>query len=224
MPLTLNQLHQHIRSLEATYHREPHSVHCLAVSKQQPISAIEALYAEGQRAFGENYLQEALAKMESLSHLAIEWHFIGSIQRNKTRKIAEHFQWVQSVNSALIASRLNDARPAHLPPLNICLEVNVSNEPSKSGVAPNECLALATACAQLPRLQLRGLMAIPEPTDDINEQKRAFKTVADVFQGLNTQGFHLDTLSLGMSNDYEAAIAEGSTLIRLGRALFGERQ
>lgn len=224
MLLTLNQLQRHIRDLEIKYHRPPNSVRCLAVSKQQPLDAIEALYHQGQHAFGENYLQEALTKIEALSHLSLEWHFIGHIQRNKTRKIATQFQWVHSVDSELIAARLNEARPTHLPPLNICLEVNVDGEQSKSGVAPHELLTLATACAQHPRLKLRGLMTLPEATNTLDEQRRAFKTVAALFRTLNSQGFHLDTLSMGMSNDYEAAIAEGSTMIRLGRALFGERK
>ncbi|HEU5280891.1 MAG TPA: YggS family pyridoxal phosphate-dependent enzyme [Gammaproteobacteria bacterium] len=195
----------------------PPSVALLAVSKQQSIEAITELYQQGQRAFGENYLQEALIKMEALKHLNIEWHFIGHIQRNKTKKIAEHFAWVQSVDSELIAKRLNEARPTNLPPLNICLEVNVDNEPNKSGVALDAVLPLAKVCLSLPKLRLRGLMAIPKANTDPHH---AFQTLRNIHDTLNTLGFSLDTLSMGMSADYELAIEAGSTMVRLGTALF----
>lgn len=195
----------------------PSHVTLLAVSKQQPIEAITELYQQGQRAFGENYLQEALSKMEALKHLNIEWHFIGHIQRNKTKKIAEHFAWVQSVDNELIAKRLNDARPDHLPPLNICLEVNVDNEPNKSGVALDAVLPLAKVCLTLPKLRLRGLMAIPKANTD---PRHAFQTLRKTYDTLNTLGFSLDTLSMGMSTDYVLAIEAGSTMVRLGNALF----
>jgi pyridoxal phosphate enzyme (YggS family) len=195
----------------------PRSVILLAVSKQQSIEAIAELYQQGQRAFGENYLQEALTKIEALKHLTIEWHFIGHIQRNKTKKIAEHFAWVQSVDSELIAKRLNEARPDHLPPLNICLEVNVDNEPNKAGVALDAVLPLAKVCLTLPKLRLRGLMAIPKANTD---PRHAFQTLRETYDTLNQLGFSLDTLSMGMSADYELAIEAGSTMVRLGTAVF----
>lgn len=195
----------------------PPHITLLAVSKQQPITAILELYEQGQRAFGENYLQEALGKMEALKAIDIEWHFIGHVQRNKTKKIAEHFSWVQSVDSELIATRLNDARPTHLPPLNICLEVNIDNEPNKSGVALEAVLPLAQHCLTLPNLRLRGLMAIPKANTD---PLPAFQTLRKTFDTLNTLGFSLDTLSMGMSADYTLAIQAGSTMVRLGNALF----
>lgn len=195
----------------------PSHVTLLAVSKQQSIEAITELYQQGQRAFGENYLQEALSKIEALKHLTIEWHFIGHIQRNKTKKIAEHFAWVQSVDSELIAKRLNEARPDRLPPLNICLEVNVDNEPNKSGVTLDAVLPLAKVCLTLPKLRLRGLMAIPKANTN---PEHAFQTLRETYDTLNQLGFSLDTLSMGMSADYELAIKAGSTMVRLGTALF----
>lgn len=200
----------------------PPSVLLLAVSKQQSIDAMIDLYHQGQRAFGENYLQEALVKIEALKHLDIEWHFIGHIQGNKTKKIAEHFAWVQSVDSERIAKRLNEARPANLPPLNICIEVNIDDEANKAGVTLEALPALAKACLALPNLRLRGLMAIPKVSDNPLEKKQAFLALRTAFDTLNTQGFSLDTLSMGMSADYPLAIECGSTLIRLGTALFNQ--
>ena len=212
-----------ITTFEKKYARSPNSVSLLAASKKQSITKIQEAYHAGQRAFGENYLQEALQKMAALAELAIEWHFIGPIQSNKTRKIAEHFHWVQSVASLTIAKRLNDQRPAHLPPLNICLEINLNAETSKSGIAPDQVAALAVACATLPRLKLRGLMAIPAPAATLDEARRNFHGAQQLWQQLNEQGFALDTLSIGMSDDFEAAIAEGSTMVRIGTAIFGSR-
>ncbi|WP_194789588.1 YggS family pyridoxal phosphate-dependent enzyme [Pseudomonas sp. UFMG81] len=200
--------------------RDPASIHLLAVSKTKPASAIREAYAAGLRDVGENYLQEALTKQQALSDLPLIWHFIGPIQSNKTKAIAEHFDWVHSVDRLKIAQRLSEQRPAELPPLNICLQVNVSGEDSKSGCAPAELPALAQAVAALPGLRLRGLMAIPEPTEDRAEQEAAFATLRQ----LQTQlGLDLDTLSMGMSHDLEAAIAQGATWVRIGTALFGAR-
>jgi pyridoxal phosphate enzyme (YggS family) len=192
----------------------------LAVSKTKPSAAIREAFATGLRDFGENYLQEALAKQAELGDLPLTWHFIGPIQSNKTRPIAEHFDWVHSVDRLKVAQRLSEQRPAELPPLNICIQVNVSGEASKSGCKAAELPALAQAIAALPRLQLRGLMAIPEPSDDRVAQDAAFASVQRLQQQL---GLPLDTLSMGMSHDLEAAIAHGATWVRIGTALFGAR-
>lgn len=180
-------------------------------------------FKAGQNCFGENYLQEALPKMIALSNKSIEWHFIGSIQSNKTRNIAGHFAWVHSVDDMKIARRLNDQRPRHLPPLNICIEINVSHEATKSGIDFDKALALAQYCLTLPRLKLRGLMTIPAPMKNFNEQRNEFHKLFLLYQSLRGKGFTLDTLSMGMSGDFEAAIAEGSTLVRIGAGIFGER-
>jgi pyridoxal phosphate enzyme (YggS family) len=192
----------------------------LAVSKTKPAAAIREAHAAGIRDFGENYLQEALEKQVELNDLPLIWHFIGPIQSNKTRPIAEHFDWVHSVDRLKIAQRLSDQRPAQLPPLNICLQVNVSAEDSKSGCSPTELAQLAGAVAALPNLRLRGLMAIPEPTDDVAAQHAAFARLRQLRDDL---ALDLDTLSMGMSHDLEAAIAEGATWVRIGTALFGAR-
>ncbi|MDI1297685.1 YggS family pyridoxal phosphate-dependent enzyme [Methylotenera sp.] len=198
-------------------------VQLLAVSKAQTSQAIREAYMAGQTMFGENYLQEALDKQTQLNDLAIEWHFIGPIQSNKTQPIAQNFAWVHSVDRLKIAQRLNDARPANLSPLQVCIQVNTSNEASKSGVVQAELMALATAIVQMPRLKLRGLMSIPEPSKDYNKQRSQFKQVRECYDALLAQGFALDTLSIGMSDDYQAAIEEGSTIVRIGSALFGAR-
>ncbi|WP_394235217.1 YggS family pyridoxal phosphate-dependent enzyme [Pseudomonas anguilliseptica] len=209
-----------IREAAQASQRDCATVGLLAVSKTKPAEAIRQAFAAGTRDFGENYLQEALEKQAELSDLALTWHFIGPIQSNKTKPIAEHFAWVHSVDRLKIAQRLSDQRPAHLPPLNICLQVNVSGEASKSGCNPDELPALAQAVTQLPNLRLRGLMTIPEPTDDPSEQRAAFARLRELQQDLNLD---LDTLSMGMSHDLEAAIAEGATWVRIGTALFGAR-
>lgn len=201
-------------------HRDPASVQLLAVSKTKPASAIADLYRAGVRDFGENYLQEALTKQTELSDLPLIWHFIGPIQSNKTKAIAEHFDWVHSVDRLKIAQRLSEQRPTGLPPLNICLQVNVSGEDSKSGCTPEQLPALAQAVAALPNLRLRGLMAIPEPTDDPAAQHAAFARLRQLQEAL---GLGLDSLSMGMSHDLEAAIAQGATWVRIGTALFGAR-
>lgn len=203
--------------------RDPQQVHLLAVSKAHPATAIREAFAAGQRRFGENYLQEALDKQMQLGDLAIEWHFIGPIQSNKTQPIARHFDWAHSVDRLKIAQRLSMARPNHLPPLQICLQVNVSKEETKSGLAAEEAAELAHAVSALPHLQLRGLMAIPAPTNDVDLQRAQFRQVRELFESLQQQGLMLDTLSIGMSDDYPAAIAEGSTMVRIGSAIFGPR-
>jgi pyridoxal phosphate enzyme (YggS family) len=204
--------------------RDPRAIALLAVSKTFPESAVRAAHAAGQREFGENYLQEALAKIGALSDLALIWHFIGPIQSNKTRAIAEHFDWVHSVARANIAQRLSDARPAGRQALDICLQVNLSGESSKSGVAPDEVRPLAESVRALPRLRLRGLMAIPEPSDDIEQQRRRFRELRLLLVQLNAGGLALDTLSMGMSQDLETAVMEGATIVRVGTAIFGERK
>ena len=203
--------------------REPGAVVLLAVSKTFDARAVAAAYGAGQREFGENYVQEALEKMAALAALPLIWHFIGPIQSNKTRAIAENFQWVHSVAREKIAQRLAEARPEHLPPLDVCLQVNVSGEASKSGVPPEALRALAEAVRVLPRLRLRGLMAVPEPSEDVELQCRRFRTLRSLQQELNAAGFGLDTLSMGMSQDLEAAVLEGATIVRVGTAIFGER-
>jgi pyridoxal phosphate enzyme (YggS family) len=200
------------------------TVTLLAVSKTFDAQAVNECAAAGQHAFGENYVQEALAKIEALRPADLEWHFIGPIQSNKTRPIAENFLWVHSVERERIAVRLDQQRPAHLPPLNVCIEVNVSGEASKSGVAPDEVAAFAKVIGALPRLRLRGLMAIPEPTTDRALRRARFAMVRELQQGLIGQGYALDTLSMGMSDDLEDAIAEGATLVRIGTAIFGRRE
>ncbi len=212
-----------IKACEQKFHRRPDSISLLAVSKSQSIEKIQEAIASGQKSFGENYLQEALPKIEALKDQQMEWHFIGSIQRNKTRKIAEHFDWVQSVTDQQMAKRLNDQRPEHLPPLNICLEINISHEQTKSGIDEEEAFALAAFCETLPRLKLRGLMAIPAPKPTFDEQRIEMRKLTALFTKMIEKGFKLDTLSMGMSQDWEAAIAEGATMIRLGTAIFGVR-
>lgn len=203
--------------------RPAQQVLLLAVSKSQPAEAVREAWHAGLHDFGENYLQEALDKQALLTDLPIVWHFVGPIQSNKTRPIAESFAWVHGVDRIKIAQRLSDARPGGLPPLNICLQVNVSGEASKSGCAPSALLALAQAAAQLPGLKLRGLMAIPEPTKDVARQHRQFGMLRELQTQLNRQGYGLDTLSMGMSEDYGVAIEEGATIVRIGTAIFGAR-
>lgn len=198
-------------------------VNLLAVSKAQAVLAIREAYAAGQTKFGENYLQEALEKQNELRNLAIEWHFIGPIQSNKTQSIAQHFSWVHSVDRLKIAQRLNDARPANLAPLQVCIQLNISNEVSKGGITPHELETLAAAIVNLPQLKLRGLMAIPAPSNNKDQQRAQFKQVRECYDALLAKGFELDTLSIGMSDDYEIAIEQGATIVRIGSALFGSR-
>jgi len=203
--------------------RAPDSVHLLAVGKTFTAGALREAYRAGQTRFAESYVQEALEKIDALRDLPVEWHFIGPLQSNKTRAVAENFAWVHSVDRLKIAERLSAQRPAHLPPLQVCLQVNISGEASKSGVSPEEAGALAGAIAQLPRLRLRGLMAIPEPNDEAAAQRTAFAQLRELLERLNRHGLQLDTLSMGMSQDFAAAIAEGATLVRIGSAIFGKR-
>ncbi|MEP4145709.1 MAG: YggS family pyridoxal phosphate-dependent enzyme [Halioglobus sp.] len=196
----------------------------LAVSKTRPAEDIRAAFECGLTQFGESYLQEAVDKITALADLPITWHFIGPIQSNKTRPIAEHFQWAQSIERPKIARRLNDQRPDDIPPLQVCLQVNISGEQSKSGASLDELDALAALVEELPRLELRGLMAIPAATDIESEQRVAFATLRQVFEQLKLKHPQMDTLSMGMSGDMEAAIAEGSTMVRIGTAIFGPRQ
>jgi PLP dependent protein len=205
--------------------RDPQHVTLLAVSKTCPPQAVRAAHAAGQRAFGENYVQEALVKVDALADLraALEWHLIGPLQSNKTRVVAETFDWVQSVDRLKIAERLSAQRPSGLAPLNICLQVNVDGEASKSGVAFDELPALARAVAALPGLRLRGLMSIPEPAEGLAAQRLPHQRLREAFDALRADGLTLDTLSMGMSADLEAAVLEGATMVRVGTAIFGAR-
>ena len=214
------QVRSRILAAEQAARRPEHSVRLLAVSKTKPAEALRQAYDAGLRDVGENYLQEALGKQAELTDLPLIWHFIGPIQSNKTRAIAEHFDWVHSVDRLKIAQRLSEQRPAELSPLNICIQVNVSGEASKSGCTPADVPALARAISALPRLVLRGLMAIPEPTEDRAAQDAAFAAVQQLQASLDLP---LDTLSMGMSHDLESAIAQGATWVRIGTALFGAR-
>lgn len=215
-------IQQHIAQAKTSY-KAPQQVTLCAVSKSQPAEAIRSAFEAGQTVFGENYLQEALTKQQQLQDCAIAWHFIGPIQSNKTQQIARQFDWVHSVDRLKIAQRLSDARTSELPPLNICLQVNISEEASKSGASGQELLELALNIKRLPHLRLRGLMAIPAPQQDFDAQRDQFRQVRVLFEQLNTHDLQLDTLSIGMSGDYQAAIAEGATLVRIGTAIFGAR-
>jgi pyridoxal phosphate enzyme (YggS family) len=212
-----------IRVAEHQAHRTPQSVTLLAVSKTKPAALIEAASAAGQRCFGENYAQEAVEKAEALKHLNLEWHFIGPIQSNKTRGLATHMDWIHTVEREKIARRLNDQRPDDMAPLNICLQVNISGEASKAGILSTEVLTLADAISALPKLRLRGLMAIPAPSEGIDAQRRPFKALKDIWDELKGTYPELDTLSMGMSGDLEAAVLEGATIVRIGTDVFGAR-
>lgn len=227
----MTKFHTNLEIVRARIHqaanaagRSPQDIKMIAASKMQPEFALRDAYANGINFFGENYVQEALPKILAMQDLPVEWHFIGPIQSNKTTLIAAHFDWVHSIDRVKIAQRLSLQRPAHLPPLNVCLQMNVSGESSKSGVPPEEIAGLARAVNNLPSLRLRGLMSIPEPTPDPAQQAARFKVVRQCLEKLNSEGFSLDTLSMGMSSDLEAAIAQGATLVRIGTALFGERR
>lgn len=203
--------------------RDPAGIRLLAVSKTWPAESVREAAAAGQHAFGENYVQEGVAKVEALADLGLEWHFIGPLQSNKTRPVANSFAWVHSIDRLKIAQRLSEQRDVFLPPLQVCIQVNVSGEESKSGVSPAELPELARAVTALPRLKLRGLMTIPEPTSDVALQRSRFAMLRQLMDDLRTDGLDLDTLSMGMSDDLEAAIAEGSTMVRVGTAIFGSR-
>lgn len=220
----LQAVHTRIKAACAACGRDPADVRLLAVSKTWPADAVRQAADCGERAFGESYVQEAVPKIGALAGLGLEWHFIGPLQSNKTRLVAEHFQWMHSIDRLKIAERLSAQRPAGMPPLQVCIEVNVSGEASKSGCRPEEAIALATAVAGLPNLRLRGLMAIPEPTEDEALLRSRFALLRELRDRLNADGMALDTLSMGMSHDLETAIAEGATIVRVGTAIFGERQ
>jgi pyridoxal phosphate enzyme (YggS family) len=220
----LRAVRDRIHAAERRFRRPPGAVRLLAVSKTQPAAAVAAMAAAGQTCFGENHVQEALDKMAELATLALEWHLIGPLQANKTRPVAECFAWVHSLDRLKIAERLSAQRPEALPPLNVCLQVNIDRESSKNGLDPTEVGAIAVAVAALPRLRLRGLMAIPAPTGDFTAQRPAFARLRILQEQLTAAGLVLDTLSMGMSDDLEAAIAEGGTLVRVGTALFGPRR
>jgi PLP dependent protein len=205
--------------------RDPRAVTLLAVSKTFPAEDVRAAHAAGQRAFGENYVQEALTKITALADLraSLEWHCIGPLQSNKTRPVAETFDWVHSIDRLKIAQRLSEQRPDNLPPLNVCLQVNMSGEATKAGVAPADAAEAARAIATLPRLRLRGLMSIPEPAGSVDEQRAPHRQLRELFEQLRSDGLELDTLSMGMSSDLEAAVLEGATMVRVGTAIFGAR-
>ncbi|MBA2816254.1 YggS family pyridoxal phosphate-dependent enzyme [Candidatus Pantoea persica] len=220
----LQQLHQRIRAAAAQYGRDPEDITLLAVSKTKPASAIEEAIAAGQLAFGENYVQEGVEKIATLAaHQQVQWHFIGQLQSNKSQLVAEHFAWCHTVDRLKIAQRLNDQRPASLPPLNVLIQVNISDENSKSGIMLEALPELAQQITALPQLRLRGLMAIPAPESDYQRQLAVCQQMADAFQWLKQHYPDVDTLSLGMSDDMEAAIAAGSTMVRIGTAIFGAR-
>ncbi|MBW9105628.1 YggS family pyridoxal phosphate-dependent enzyme [Paraburkholderia phenoliruptrix] len=221
----LEAVQQRIATAAHVAGRDARSIALLAVSKTFPAEDVRAAHAAGQRAFGENYVQEALTKIEALGDLraSLEWHFIGPLQSNKTRPVAEHFDWVHSVDRLKIAQRLSEQRPEHLPPLNVCLQVNISGEASKSGVSAEDALQVAKEIAALPRLRLRGLMAIPEPAGNIDQQRVPHRRLRELFERLRDEGLPLDTLSMGMSSDLEAAVLEGATIVRVGTAIFGAR-
>ena len=219
----LQAVQARISNAAAAVGRSPESVRLLAVSKTWPLACVLDAAEASQRAFGENYVQEGIDKIAAVSGRNLEWHFIGPLQSNKTKPVAEHFDWVHSIDRLKIAERLSAQRPAYLAPLQVCVQINVSGEASKSGCAPDEALALCRAVAALPGLQLRGLMAIPEPTDDLQAQRIPFRKLRELREQICASGLPLDTLSMGMSHDLEAAVAEGATIVRIGTAIFGER-
>ena len=220
----LQHVRQRIELAAESVGRPAGAVKLLAVSKTMPAQAVREAYAAGQLAFGENYIQEAVDKMAALSDLTLEWHCIGPVQSNKTQLVASNFDWVHSIDRLKIAERLSAQRPAHLPPLQVCLQVNIDGGANKSGVAPQDLLALAQAVKKLPHLQLRGLMTIPEPAETDAAMRAVHRQTKELFDSLNAAGLSLDTLSMGMTADLEAAIAEGSTCVRVGTAIFGSRQ
>ena len=220
---SIKQFLDEIHDIESQYGRSERSVTLLAVSKTRTVKEIEKLVGQGQLCFGENYLQEAIEKIQSLQHRNLEWHYIGKIQSNKTRQIAAHFDWVHTVDRLKIAQRLSDQRPENLSPIKICLQINTSGEASKGGMSFETLPELAMEVSQLPNIELRGLMTLPAPADEIEQQRSPFRGLHKALDSLGQKGLELDTLSMGTTNDYEAAIAEGATMIRIGTALFGSR-
>jgi PLP dependent protein len=223
LPENIARVRNRIASAAAQCGRSVDSVTLVGVTKSQPAEAIDAAAQGGLKDFGESYLQEALNKMSAVKTRDITWHFIGNVQANKTRQIAEHFAWVHGVDRLRIAERLSAQRPYHAPPLNICLQVNVAGEATKGGASPEEAPALIGAMSQLPRLKLRGLMCLPPEEETLDRQRYWFAQVRGIFERLNANGAALDTLSMGMSADFEAAVLEGATLVRVGTAIFGPR-
>ncbi|MCX7169527.1 MAG: YggS family pyridoxal phosphate-dependent enzyme [Proteobacteria bacterium] len=219
----LQAVKERIRASARSVGRDAGAARLLAVSKGWPADCVRAAFSAGQRAFGENYVQEGVAKIAALDDLDLEWHFIGPLQSNKTREVAEHFDWVHSLDRLKIAERLSAQRPPGLPPLQVCIQVNVSGEASKSGVAPAELAALARRVKALPGLRLRGLMAIPEASENAELLRQRFALLRKLLEQLNAEGMELDVLSMGMSDDFECAIAEGATILSIGTAIFGQR-
>jgi PLP dependent protein len=220
----LEQIRSEIRSAENQYHRDVGSVSLLAVSKTRTVDEIITVFDSGQRHFGENYCQEAIDKIETINNSDIIWHFIGPIQSNKTKQIAVNFDWVHTVDRIKIAHRLNDSRPDNAAPLNICVQINISGEASKSGISIDETESFIKELSQFKRLKVRGLMALPAPSDSFDTQRQSFSLLNQKFLHLNQHGFELDTLSIGTTQDMEAAIAEGATIVRIGTAIFGPRK
>ncbi|MBM6552024.1 YggS family pyridoxal phosphate-dependent enzyme [Marinomonas ostreistagni] len=220
----LQQVQQDVAALAQRFHRAPESVRLLAVSKTKPVADLQAAYEAGQRLFGENYVQEAVEKHQQLSHLDdIEWHFIGPLQSNKSRQIAETMAWVHTIDREKIARRLSEQRPADLPPLNVLIQINISDEDSKSGISLEQLPEMVALVSSLPNLRLRGLMAIPAPQSDYASQVAVYEPLFEAYKALQAQQTDIDTLSIGMSNDLAAAIASGSTMVRVGTAIFGAR-
>ena len=219
----INSIREQITEAEEKYDRQPGSVQLLAVSKTRPLEDVRAAFSVNQLDFGENYLQDALTKIADISESTIAWHFIGPIQSNKTRQIAENFDWVHTIDRLKIAQRLSEQRDPSIKPLNVCIQVNTSNEASKSGINTEDVIELAQQVNALPNICLRGLMTIPASTNDFEQQRQPFRLLRELKEELQSQGIELDTLSMGMTNDMEAAIAEGSTIVRIGTAIFGER-
>ena len=219
----LQAVKERIRASARSVGRDAGAARLLAVSKGWPADCVRAAFSAGQRAFGENYVQEGVAKIGVLDDLDLEWHFIGPLQSNKTREVAQHFDWVHSLDRLKIAERLSAQRPPGLPPLQVCIQVNVSGEDSKSGVAPADLAALARSVKTLPGLRLRGLMTIPEASEYPELLRQRFALLRELLEQLNAEGMQLDVLSMGMSDDFECAIAEGATILRIGTAIFGQR-
>ena len=219
----IKEVRNQIKQATQAAQRQPHSVQLLAVSKTKPAADVAAAHAAGQVDFGENYVQEGVQKITQLQHLPLTWHFIGPIQSNKTKDIAEHFAWVHSLDREKIARRLSQQRPAHLPPLQVLIQINIDDESSKAGIAPAQLEQMAQLIASLPQLQLRGLMTIPQADANADQQAHSFAAMQRLFLQLQTQYDQIDTLSMGMSNDLAAAIAHGATMVRVGTAIFGAR-
>jgi PLP dependent protein len=219
----VNHVRSRIHQAATAAGRDPASVTLVAVSKAKPAESVRQAAALGVTDFGENYLQEAISKLDALEDLPLRWHFIGGLQSNKTRAIAERFQWVHSVDRFSVARRLSEQRPFHAPPLNLCIQVAVVPEPTKGGVEPQYLAELAARTVELPRVKLRGLMCVPPPQPDVFAERAVFSQLRKLLEGLNAEGYDLDTLSMGMSGDFESAIAEGATHVRIGTALFGTR-